>query len=103
MKTIEQIREETPFSVTSTDNPIFIMVKPITVNVFKRIQIGDEFHTIATDKPALVLESIKLRLLQCYDDARPNWYRWGDGNEQILIPDEYTRYYSGNIGINTNS
>ena len=97
MKTKEEIRKETPLSVTTTDNPIFAVVEAVECVIFESIIINGEKYTIETDCKALLNVDDRLRLLQCFDDNRPNWYRWSDGSDQIMIPDEYVRYVSGYV------
>lgn len=97
MKSIEEIRKETPLSVTTTDNPIFTVTEDLERTVFDSLSLPDGKYTIETDRVARLNKGDRLRVLQCFDDSRPNWYRWGDKNEKILIEDKYTRLVFGDM------
>ncbi len=100
MKSKEQIRKETPLSVTSTDNPIYDF-SFFDQSVFKIYDMFEDEHgnryNFYTLKDAELRAGDKLRLIQCFDDEQPNHYRWGDHNQFLIISDSNMIYISGDV------
>ena len=100
MKSKEQIREETPLSVTSTDNAIYEF-SFFDKSVFKIYDMWEDEHghrfNYYTLSDAELKYGDRLRLIQCFDDETPNYYRWGEHNQFLIISDSNMIYISGDV------
>ena len=100
MKSKDEIRKETPLSVTSTDNAIY-EYSFFENNVYKIYDMFEDVHGIRenffTQQYADLKDGDRLRLIQCFDDETDNYYRWGEGNQFIIVPDSEVNYISGNV------
>lgn len=98
MKSKDEIRKETPLSVTSTDNAIYETTEDIEVDIYDVEVWNGQMFGYNTLKKAFLVKGDKLRLLQCDDDEKDNHYRWGEANQKVIIPDDKMKYVSGTRG-----
>lgn len=94
MKTIDQIREETPLSVTSTDNPIYEVLEDLSTVIYERK--GDTY--VPSHSMAELKKGDRLRLLSCNDEKEVSTFRIGDGHDYIEIAHSQVKIIYGNLG-----
>ena len=100
MKTIEEIRQETPLSVTSTDNPIYEVLEDVRTVIYKKLLDGG--YTADGDTVSLQ-KGDRLRLLSCDDEKEVSTFRIGEGHDYIEIAHSQVQYISGNLGTQIES
>lgn len=98
MKTIQQIHQETPLSLTNTDNPIYeIDLTEINEeSILVCVKNSQELVTLKTGD--------KLRLLGCKltepseEDNNPNsLFRW-KSYDIVMVPFKVLKYIEGELG-----
>lgn len=98
-KSKADIREETPLSVTSTDNAIYEVIEDCRVKIYDSAEMNGHRNTWWTLEYGVFVVGDRLRLLQCDDDEKDNVYRVGEENKFVRIPDSKMKHISGDIGI----
>lgn len=99
MKSIEEIRKETPLSVTTTDNAIYEVLEDVEPLIYDvHVLENGQRMGYCTQKRVQLKAGTRLRLLQCDDNEADNHYRYGDKNQKVIIPDSVMKYISGNLG-----
>lgn len=86
MKTIDEIRLETPLSVTTTDNPIVEIVEDLDAPLFEGKETEDGLrYNEYLETLVNIKKGTRLRLLVCDYTKKEAQYRWGDGNQFVVI------------------
>lgn len=92
--TKDEIRQETPLSVTPIEAPIFIVLKDTDGILYKNVVDG-EAELIGLQP---LEKGDKVRLLACSKTKTSSSYQWGDGNLFVQLDNSLTSFLSGNLG-----
>lgn len=95
MKTKDEIRKETPLSVTTHDNPIFEIIQENNALTYTKTSAQAK---VSIKGITNIPKGAKLRLLACKQDELDSIYQWGDGFDFVAINNSFTKFVKGNLG-----